>query len=112
MEKTDNLLIAEFMGYTYYPAPSDFFPNGRLYSANLRTYDLLAVKYDTSWDWLLPAYSKFSALEIHESKANDEHTNHCTAIAEKVLSFDIFGAHEKLVEGIKWLNSQKGETTE
>lgn len=101
--KTDNELIAEFMGIAKESNGCYHIENLRhLYASAYLKPDYL--DYHRSWDWFMPAYSNFSALDYDENKLNDEHADHCASIAERVLSFDLFGANEKLVEGIKWYN--------
>jgi len=111
--KTDDQLIAEFTGakstgktnlsgkevYEFPYSLKDMSGNGRKFTGYLQ--------FSKSWDWFMVAYSKFSALEIQDNACNDKHANHCVAIAEKVLSFDLFGANECLVEAIKWYTNLK-----
>lgn len=102
-DKTDNELIAEFVGDRTSVINNPKWQQGD---------ELIYLKYHKSWDWFMPAYSKFSALEFEENKLNDEHANHCALIAEKVLGFDISGACERLVDGIKWFSALDGTKLE
>lgn len=61
------------------------------------------MKFHTSWDWLMPAFGKFSSLDVE----TDSHVQHVVAISEKILECDIHCACERLAEAIKWYNSQK-----
>lgn len=110
--KTDNELIAEFMGMEL------IIPVNKSYPSYYREFGLggnvkrdyhpaisgefLIFKYDTSWDWLMPAFGKFAALDLDDV----DYSNHCVAISEKILECDIQGVYERLVEAIKWYNSQ------
>lgn len=66
-------------------------------------------QYHTSFDWLMPVFSKFSSLDlaglVHVN--HSDHSDRCASIAEKILEVDITGAHEALVDGIEWYNNQK-----
>lgn len=108
-ELLDDEIIAQFMGLKrhdpdkdywkaqyYKPDPKDARKKGDF----VNYFDHL--EYSTSWEWFMPAYRKFSSLEFEEWDLI--HADHCASIAEKVLSFDLIGANEKLVEGIKWYN--------
>ena len=50
MEK-NNKLIAEFMGCTH---PFNNVTDATLYNVSHGTFELSDLRYDTSWDWLMP----------------------------------------------------------
>ncbi len=92
----NNKLIAEFMGAEkyhiksvgdiYYPVPSK---NGSEYADKL--------KYDKSWDWLIPVIAKCTELN------NDEFDNQ--SIAWALLSNSIVDVYDQVVEFIKEQNN-------
>ena len=59
--KTDNELIAEFMGAEFVNDDLDNFPNG--YYINHREMLPSWFDYDNSWDWLMPVVEKIRTLE-------------------------------------------------
>ena len=86
--KTDNELIAEFMG-----------PQACYYrQGNRKVYE-----YDTSWDWLMPVVEKIGNLYDGRSMVNCE-IFHLSLFAERP---DIYKA---VIEFIKWYNDQKNAT--
>jgi len=54
MEKT-NKLIAEFMGCTH---PFNEITDATLYNVSHGTFELSELRYDVSWDWLMPVIEK------------------------------------------------------
>lgn len=61
-------------------------------------------KYHTSWDWLLPAVSKFFDVEFGDHF--EQWKSHCDNIKDALLSLEIDRVHQRLVEGIEWYNNQ------
>lgn len=98
----ENELIAEFMGLPLTIQEPEFSGDRKL-----KTVPFQRWRYDTSWDWLMPVWNKFASLQFEENRQFTEHADHCTLIAEKILEVDVFQAHERLVNGIKWYNSHK-----
>jgi len=114
-ELTDNELIAEFMGGTYSIAPKGGIHG---YKEGTKIWFCLFgsmpdqinhLYYDQARDWLIPAISKFSGLQFDDDFLAIKHSDHVALIAEKVLEFNILGAHEALIDGIKWYNSNGSE---
>lgn len=110
--KTDNELIAEFMGF-----PAEYqdlkFTGG--YETKKRK-----VKYDTSWDWLMPVVEKITNIYCKDIENNWTHEegrkfNSVLDIKLSVASTPdsdyenegIDFVHYKVVEFIKWYNEQK-----
>lgn len=84
--KTDNELIAEFMG-------------DKLSASN----DLLL--YHSSWNWLIKVIKK---CRTHcRGKWSDKSWLLYNDIEESLLTFEIHQTHKAVVEFIKWFNSQK-----
>lgn len=64
--KTDNELIAQFMGYKFInDAPKDF-PRGYYYTEEPEADWITAesMRYDESWDWLMPVVEKIQSENI------------------------------------------------
>lgn len=63
--KTDNELIAEFMGFSKCETPDDTFwkENGEECTIHSWDFHSFGLKFDSSWDWLMPVVEK-----IHKSK--------------------------------------------
>lgn len=100
--KTDNEIIAEFMGFektgTFYEAAGvrhdkykspDF---GYTYAAQWA--------FDTKWSWLMPVVEK-----IH--KNHSIHSQQCRGIKAALISLKIEAVHASVVEFINWYNKQK-----
>lgn len=88
--KSDNEIIAEFMGldFSQYQSVS---------------YFTLPI-YDLSWDWLMPVVQKFRLLRINDEDQQDIHIDHCDHITRALGMVDAKEAHKLLVSGIKWYN--------
>lgn len=113
-DKTDNELIAEFMGFK--PQKSEL---GNTYSHP----DLMGVyggvgmklKYDTSWDWLMPVVEKIeSLLDKFRGETIDISRNRCTITGNDNRSLFDLRAKSKIeatyiavVTFIKWYQNQK-----
>jgi hypothetical protein len=53
--KENNKLIAEFMGCTH---PHNEITDATLYNVSHGTFELSELRYDVSWDWLMPVVQK------------------------------------------------------
>ena len=53
--ESNNKLIAEFMGCTH---PFNNVTDATLYNVSHGTFELSELKYDVSWDWLMPVIEK------------------------------------------------------
>jgi hypothetical protein len=95
MEKK-NKLIAEFMGCTH---PFNDLTDATLYNVSHGTFELSDLRYDTSWDWLMPVVAKCTELN------NDEFDNQ--SIAWALLSNSIIDVYDQVVEFIKEYNDGK-----
>ncbi len=104
-----NKLISEFMGYTYYPTPSDFFPNGRLFGTG-RTYDLHSLKYNELWDWLIPVIIKIESMKgirVIISGTGIEIFCFGYSICKSTSESKIESVYKGCIEFINWYNDQK-----
>ena len=112
--KTDNELIAEFIGITH-----DVDPNVKSKKKYYHYNELMLMSsdlhFDTSWDWLMPAWFKF------QNCCKELLTKHFILTEYHFLEKDFLrGIHEQnisvsykaLVEGIKWYNKNKPEQHE
>ena len=115
-EKSDNELIAEFMGNRKLVTRDDGMwiigGQGMLMPNNF--------EYDTSWDWLMPVVEKIESIgdfqiSIYTSwKGLNEKDGAACRITGSGLAFGILHAHGKridmtyksVVEFIKWYNTQ------
>lgn len=116
--KTDNELIAEFMGKQITAVTANFgervkvlvLPDKPL--SERRTGKSIEAKYDTSWDWLMPVVEKISKLDlgpIENENASQKEIEEATKQAEVcMLCIDtpIDFVHQAVVEFIKWYNNE------
>jgi hypothetical protein len=92
--KSDNELIAEFMGAK--PTRGD-----RL------TYSKDFLKYHTSWDWLMPVVDKIWQVAIDDNSKTHVAGKAIKIIDEQVSIFSsIDEVYKAVVEFIKWHNTQ------
>jgi hypothetical protein len=102
---TDNELIAEFMGQRVTPV-------GLRREVMQKSYYANELKYDTSWDWLMPVVEKIESLgytfEIKSDQAALFRDNVKYAFAGGVIGISgkLSAVHEMVVEFIKWYNTQ------
>lgn len=112
--KTDNELIAEFMGGV---SREKIFPedrqiiktseHGNCYTENL--------KYDTSWDWLMPVVFKIDKLYNENfppdfiqrviSKESEIIDSHYMNVIAVPMATPIEEIYKEVVEFVKWHNS-------
>lgn len=107
MEKTDNELIAEFMGCKwlgegYHDNSDTNFHQG----IKDQDGDIVEAQYGTSWDWLMPVVEKIS--NIHPSICNGEMLAiaRYKAATSLPMSTPIDIVYKAVVEFIKWYNQQ------
>lgn len=116
--KTDNELIAEFDSLMewYVPKNTNYLPywrriKGDVRYGHFRPYEL---KYDTSWDWLMPVVEKtHETIETMERKYPDEKDIddptgwRAWNYRRPSLVTDITKTYRQVVDFIKWYNDQK-----
>ena len=90
-----NRVIAEFMGYEIFADYCLFI------SPNISTTIQAWAKYHSSFDWLIPACRKFSALMI----PTFAYSNKVAAIHAKTIEYEILPLWKELVSAINWYNS-------
>jgi hypothetical protein len=94
MEKTDNEIIAEFMGEPM--AVVKAFPK--------------EWKYDTSWDWLMPVVEKIDLMysrRLSEYNMNTTEINRYTSVVSLHLICSKALVYKKVLTFIKYYNSLK-----
>ena len=111
--KDDNVLIAEFMGWQI---DNSFPDKGRVWRAQNGNVELAStMKFDTSWDWLIPVVRKIitmtSATNIGEICIEHRKDAICKCgIIRKNLSFaDVDSVYHSVVQFIEHYNSQTNE---
>lgn len=119
MEKTDNELIAEFMGGVYYSRGDIWrFPVRMDVIGGSDKCNPVHIKYHTSWDWLMPVVEKIEQLYLKAFPGNEEFIRRILNKEEPLdgpymdvisipLSTKIDEAHKAVVEFIKWYNENK-----
>jgi hypothetical protein len=87
---TDNEVIAQFAGWTHKPA----------------------LRYDHSWDYIMPLWHKFRDLDFESVDLDDQHKTLVDMVADAILNKSVNEAFLILVSGVKWYNKQKEEIKE
>ncbi len=98
-----NKLITEFMSHKVegeFVLLHDKY-NGRYHISN--------VKYNTSWNWLLPACNKFinETTPPKESRDANVYRSFCNELYNIICDFKIEPVFKHLAKAIKWYNQQK-----
>lgn len=119
-----NKLIAEFMGLEMEILDLVHYPQGKhewqvsllpnikpfnVYGSEEDAIQKMNLKYDSSWDWLMPSWQKFRDMRLSETDEglNDDYSRHLQAIGTAITHYPIEIACERLVRGIEWYNSQE-----
>lgn len=112
---TYNELIAEFMGaeiitepvyITSFDAAPAFINiyhklDGVVYSGS-------ELKYQTSWDWLMPVVQKISSMyDPNYEEGKYYHVDFAFGLFNLSLGQPISEVYEQVVKAIKWYNQQK-----
>lgn len=113
--KSDNELIAEFMGFKYY---ADYGHHRDVYyeEAVIDPADPDFVQtphWNDSWDWLMPVVEKIHKLWEQYPIVdwqNDKEMFHFTEVVAIPVSEKIEVVYKAVVEFIKWYNSAKPQT--
>ena len=92
--RESNKLISEFMGCTH---PFNNVTDATLYNVSHGTFELSDLRYDTSWDWLMPVIEKITEL-CEEPQELDE-------LKHALLCVDIKSVYFIVVEFIKDQNN-------
>lgn len=114
--KTDNELIAEFMGAEFVRKPDIFYPDRynetyifQGHPGNWRVEKEIRshltepmLCYHTDWDWLMPVVEKINKVDIIDMRREQLQET----IWRYVSKVQILDAHMYVVEFIKWYNNQ------
>jgi len=132
MMKTDNELVAEFMGVTETESTFDsysipvpcFYTKNEFHRSNTFTVPdksftdwISGAKYDTSWDWLMPVVEKIEGLYFYGHLTKNTHdgrhymsfiTKDCDTVAySSPGQTKIESVYKAVVTFIAWYNTQK-----
>lgn len=104
-----SVLIAEFLGWHKCDCGNTpiHYKRGEL---NYQVTNVHDMKFNTSWDWLMPVFRKIKMIEdkIHF----DERGNELIKVIEKYICLvQIEDTHLYLVEFIIWFNSIDSKTS-
>lgn len=108
MEKTDNELIAEFMGREISGVIANYGQPVKVMVLPEKPISLrksgaaIEAKYDTSWDWLMPVVEKIRPLAYKI----DIDSTAWRRLSGKSIFSKIEDVYHAVVEFIKWYNSQ------
>jgi hypothetical protein len=69
-------------------------------------FDLSAMKYHSSWDWLMPAVNKFINQNTRPSEGQDMYAyrQYCNRLYNEITNFQLYSVFYLLVEAIQWDN--------
>jgi len=108
----NNELIARFMGWPF---------EGKYTTTNPSRFDkwltphyvywatVNRFQFHTSWDWLIPVIVRCVEIKYNTRGVGEWQYglgNRYNDIYIPLNNFDLLGAHEKVVQFIKWYNSQ------
>lgn len=100
--KEGNMLIAQFDGWAHTKPPK----KGKGYWTHIQRgythWDLSAMKYHSSWDWLMRACKKWDSLNIK----NKKYVDLCENLDHLVTLYDIEEPFKHFVKCVKWYNTQ------
>ena len=96
----NNKLIAEFMGCTH---PFNNVTDATLYNVSHGTFELSDLRYDVSWDWLMPVVQKIG--DEYYNTPFDETYSHLTEQYENIWTLE--DTYRAVVEFIKDQNTIK-----
>jgi len=105
--KTDDQIIAEFMGWKIAEGEGGNDGTGGIYTKGQYYNDKIEhmpvnviLEYNSSWDWLMPVVEKISEFRLLYPDQCDLVCNCKIVIGQKHL-------YEKVVEFIKWYNENE-----
>tara|TARA_R100000734_G_scaffold17183_1_gene13400 strand:- start:410 stop:712 length:303 start_codon:yes stop_codon:yes gene_type:complete len=97
MNGDSNKLIAQFMGCTH---PFNEVTDATLYKFSHGTFEVSELKYDTSWDWLMPVVQKIG--DEYLNTPFDETYSHLTEQYENIWTLE--DTYNAVVEFVKEQN--------
>jgi hypothetical protein len=104
--KTDNELIAEFMGWERYSRNSfkcpNIYPIENTQHYGWTTFLSEQLEFNVRWDWIMPVWMKFRDLDL---ESNPEYEQWIHSLQWYLFSSDEPGRFcDRLVYAIKWYN--------
>lgn len=95
------------MGGIYSEYPNKIFPGEYGYKfpkdiCNSGWWNEKNLKFDSSWDWLMPTWFKFRDLTFKDRKNEIPHSHHCQSISRAICYEDIGSAYSRLSTAIEW----------
>jgi hypothetical protein len=111
-EKTDNELIAEFMGFRrpdgerYYVVPAEY--KNLTYNEDIIEDNNRQLFFSESWDWLMPVVEKIVEVTCVDGAKVGGAGMALKLFAERPITTSIEAIHKGVVDWIKWYN----ETTQ
>lgn len=103
MEKTDNELIAEFMGGSPYGNSGSI---GVIYRFDEYDVDVEDLAYHTSWSQLMPVVEKIKYKYVTIGTINQSGINYFRSVLDSKITVSIEILHQRIVRLIKWYNTQ------
>ncbi len=94
--KENNKLMAEFLGMIHHS--NEIYPDIYRFKDDLGWHTLEEMKFDSSWDWLMPVVEKILQISLSEDGNEDEFNLIIDCIP------DIADTYERVVCFIKWHN--------
>jgi hypothetical protein len=95
MDKTDNEVLAEFMGL---PLTKE----EPMFTGGFKTVPFMRWKYNSDWNELMDVWHKFRDLKFDDR--DNEMIIHRARIQTYLLSAGITEVFKALVEAVKWYN--------
>jgi len=118
-EKTisDNILIAEFWGYKFYPADKWYKFNGYIdhywienSDKSIQRLNSKNFRFHWDWNWLIPVIKKINNIKFLDAPHNHElivyQTEFIVKVRNKIIENDFDGAYELVVNFINEYNKK------
>jgi hypothetical protein len=102
MEKTNNELIAEFLGWKYNE-------NLKCWENDRSAFTKHSLLFNLSWDWLVPVLEKIKSMEHDEifMSTNPEREIQFASVIGLPIFTPLSIVYLRTVEFIKWYNQVK-----
>jgi hypothetical protein len=100
MEKSDNELIAEFMGMEHCKNADCIAANNLHWNTGHEFIPRASLKYDKSWDWLMPVVEKIAEYRL-------TYPEQTAKVCDMKIVVGIQYLHAAVVNFIKFYNTTK-----
>lgn len=112
-----NKLIAEFMGYEYFPHTNPYGHKRGWWKKDLKGIPIPArpffigdntndLQYHNDWNWFMGACNKWDTLpEFKSALASQLYVIHCEELDNLVTCYQLEPAYHKLIACIDWYNN-------